>query len=378
MVLLRPDLFRYDTTQVRWCRLRLLLIVTLLGAAGWPARADWIQTYTWKAQVGASSVVIAPSNANRVYALTGDQPWLLRSDDRGTTWRRSPDIAAHSGIYCIAVDPTDADTLYVSVSSNVAPGLFKSLDGGLSFTRLSGALFDPAPNLILVDPKDPRVLYAARPPVCTATCSPGGVVKSIDAGATWSDTARTDNHSYSLAIDPNDPMVLYDAGIDVPVERQTGGLYRTIDGGLTWPSMFGGLSHIGYLAVDRESRVYAIAAVQFETPLLRSSSRGDRWERVSFNVPPPDPGRVGEGPWPDLTGVTFDPRRNETLYVSATTHGILISTDDGVTWQTLGNMPDHVVDAFAVTAEGVIIAATRTGLFQYVPAPPRRRAIAKP
>lgn len=44
MVLLRPDLFRYDATQVRWCRLRLLLIVTLLGAAGWPARADWIHT----------------------------------------------------------------------------------------------------------------------------------------------------------------------------------------------------------------------------------------------------------------------------------------------------------------------------------------------
>jgi photosystem II stability/assembly factor-like uncharacterized protein len=378
MVLLRPDLFRYDTTQVRWCRLRLLLIVTLLGAAGWPARADWIQTYIWKAQVGASSVVIAPSNANRVYALTGDQPWLLRSDDRGATWHRSPDIAAHSGIYCIAVDPTDADTLYVSVSSNVAPGLFKSLDGGLSFTRLSGAIFDPAPNRILVDPKDPRVLYAARPPVCAATCSPGGVVKSIDAGATWSDTARTDNISFSLAIDPNDSLILYNTGYDVPLTRQTGGLYRTTDGGLTWPMMFEGLSRLDYIAVDRESRVYAIGSVQFEKPLLRSTSHGDRWERILFNVPPPDPGRVGEGAWPNLTAVAFDPRRNETLYVSATTHGILTSVDDGVTWQTLGNLPDHAVDAFAVTEEGVIIAATRTGLFQYVPPPPRRRASAKP
>jgi photosystem II stability/assembly factor-like uncharacterized protein len=302
----------------------------------------------------------------------------LRSDDRGATWRRSPDIATHSGIYCIAVDPFDADTIYVSVSSSVVPGLFKSGDGGLSFTRLSGAIFDPAPTHLLVDPNDPRVLYAARPPVCAATCSLGGVVKSTDAGATWSDTARTDNISFSLAIDPIDSLTLYDTGYDVPLSRQKGGLYRTTDGGLTWPAMFAGLSRISYIAVDRRSRVYAIGAVQFETPLLRSNSHGAHWERVSFDVPPPDPGRVGEGAWPNLTAVAIDPRRNETVYVSATTHGILTSFDDGVTWQTLGNLPDHAVDAFAVTEEGVVIAATRSGLFQYVPPPPRRRASAKP
>lgn len=92
---------------------------------------------------------------------------------------------------------------------------------------------------------------------------------------------------------------------------------------------------------------------------------------------PPQPG-PGEVMTPYMTAVAVDPRRNETLYVSTTSYGVLTSFDDGVTWQPLGNLPDLFVNAFAVTEEGILIAATRTGLFQYVPPPPRRRASAKP
>jgi hypothetical protein len=146
--------------------------------------------------------------------------------------------------------------VYACVSSAVAaPGVFKSVDAGRSFVRLGDAGFIAMPSLVLVDPRNSHVVYAARSPVCRDTCSPGGVVKSTDGGATWADTARSDNLTFALAIDPNDSLFLYDSGYDVPLQRQTGGLYRTTDGGLTWPPMFEGLSYIGYLTVDRESRV---------------------------------------------------------------------------------------------------------------------------
>lgn len=186
--------------------------------------------------------------------------------------------------------------------------------------------------------------------------------------------ARIDSANRRIAIDPNNPLILYTAGFDLPESKKTGGLYRTTDGGLTWPSMFPGSTYIGYLMTDARSRVYAIVDVMFETLLLRSSNHGELWTRLSINVPPPPPGSLGEGPWPYLTAVAVDPRRSETLYVSSYTHGVLASYDDGVTWQPLGEIPDRFVNTLAVTSEGVVLAVTRSGIYRWEPPPPRRRA----
>ena len=167
---------------------------------------------------------------------------------------------------------------------------------------------------------------------------------------------------------------MYTAGDDLPLSKKTGGLYRTTDGGLTWPSMFPGSTKIRSVTTDARSRVYAIVDYQFEKLLLRSSNHGELWSRLSIDVGPPDPSSRGERLWPYLTAVAVDPRRNETLYVSSYTHGVLASYDDGVTWQPLGQLPDQFVNTLAVTSEGVVLAATRSGIYRWEPPPPRRRA----
>jgi photosystem II stability/assembly factor-like uncharacterized protein len=274
----------------------------------------------------------------------------------------------------LAVDPIDAGTIYVRISSGVAPGLFKSTDAGMTLVQMGKDAFFSDRAQVAIDSKHPNVIYRSRSPDCRETCTPGGVVKSTDGGLTWFDTARLDSTTFALTIDPNDPSILYASGYDVPMSRNTGGLYRTTDGGLTWPSMFPGLSYISYLTTDARSRVYAIAGYQFESLLLRSSNHGELWSRLSIDVAPRDPSSIGEGPWPDLTAVAADPRRSETLYVSSYTHGVLASYDDGVTWQPLGELPDQFVNTLAVTSEGVVLAATRTGIYRWEPPPPRRRA----
>jgi photosystem II stability/assembly factor-like uncharacterized protein len=130
-------------------------------------------------------------------------------------------------------------------------------------------------------------------------------------------------------------------------------------------------------AQGQQSKLWS-EVVMFETPLLRSSNHGESWNRLFIDVPPPDPGSLGEGPWPDLTAVASDPRRAETLYVSSSTHGVLVSYDDGVSWKPLGDLPDKFVNTLAVTSEGIVFAVTRSGVYRYVPPPPRRRAAAKP
>jgi hypothetical protein len=344
--------------------------------------ADWEKTYDWTAIVGVSSVVASPSDPHRIYAFVGNTPWLIRSDDAGLTWQKTATVGPHSGVDSVAVDPIDSAVIYFSVSSSVEPGLNKSVDGGKSFVPLGESIFTSFGVHIAIDPHEPKTLYATyatRPVGCTATsCTEGGIVKSVDGGLSWFQTARVDSGNGPPVIDPNNTLIVYTAGYDLPMSRNTGGLYRTMDGGLTWPSMFPGLSYIGYLTTDIYSRVYAIGGVMFETPLLRSSNHGELWSRLRVDVSPPTAFR--EGAWPDLTAVLPDPRRPETIYLSSYTHGVLVSYDDGASWQPLGELPDHFVNTIAITPDGVIFAAAQSGIYRYVtpPFPSRRqRAVTK-
>jgi photosystem II stability/assembly factor-like uncharacterized protein len=368
-----PSYIGLDSSGARCLRLRVALFVFTLGVAPF-ALADWVKTYEWSAQVGLGGIVPSPSDPQRVYAFRGDARWFLLSIDGGATWHRTPDLGQYSYVADMTVDPFDVDTIYVIVSSAIAPGLYKSTDAGVTFERLGKDVFVDSGAHVAIDPHDRNILYAPRPVVCAPSCSQGGVIKSVDGGFTWSDTARTDSANGPIAIDPNNPLILYTAGYDLPESKRTGGLYRTTDGGLTWPSMFPGYTSIRFVTTDTRSRVYAIVDVMFEKLLLRSSNHGELWTRLSVNVPPPDPSSLGEGPWPNLTAVATDPRRSETLYVSSYTHGVLASYDDGVTWQPLGELPDRFVNTLAVTSEGVVLAVTRSGIYRWEPPPPRRRA----
>lgn len=367
----RKLIFR-DSRGARCLRLGVALLAFTTGVAPL-ALADWVKTYAWSAQVGLGGIVPSPSDPHRVYAFRGDAPWFLSSNDGGATWQRTPDLARYSYVANLAVDPFDAGTIYVIVSSSIAPGLYKSTDAGTTLERVAKDVFVNDGSAVTIDPSNRNILYAPRPVVCSQSCSQGGIVKSVDGGLTWSDTARDDSANGPIAIDPNDPLILYTAGFDLPESRKTGGLYRTTDGGLTWPSMFPGSTYIRFLTTDKRSRVYAIVDVMFETPLLRSTNHGDLWTRLSIKVPPPPPGFV-EGIWPQLTAFAYDPRRSETLYVSSYTHGVLASYDDGGTWQPLGELPDPFVNRLAVTAEGIVLAATRSGIYRWVPPPTRGRA----
>src|SRR5439155_27156603 len=103
---------------------------------------------------------------------------------------------------------------------------------------------------LAIDPRSPQTIYASLSPVCHETCTASGILRSDDGGVTWSPTGRRDSLTYALAIDPNDPAVVYASGADVPTTKGTAGLYRTLDGGVTWPAMFPGSTAIPFLTTD--------------------------------------------------------------------------------------------------------------------------------
>ncbi len=366
----------FSIRGARWSGLRVRsgIAIALALAVASQLFGDWEKTHEWNSPALDSAVVSSPSDPNRTYAIPGNTAWLLYSVDAGLTWQRTAAIGSRVVITRVAVDPLHSDTIYASISSATpVPGLYKSTNGGNSFVPLDNGLMTGMFGYftrVAIDPQDPNTLYASA--------SSGSVLKSRDGGLTWSQTARVDSSVFALAIDLNNPLIVYASGYDAPLSRQTGGLYRTMDGGLTWPSIFPGLTYIGYLTVDAHSRVYAIAQVMFETPLYRSTNHGELWSRLPVN------------PRFSLSAVVPDPRRPETLYVSSLGNaaesetgvknpGVLVSYDDGATWQPLGDFPDRLVNTIAVTPDGVVLAAARTGIWRYVTPPPpptRRRAVA--
>ncbi len=128
------------------------------------------------------SVAAAPSNAQRLYAGTGEG--LFRSEDGGSTWTRAGgriEIVFH-----VAVDPADERTVYLRTTDS----LYKSVDGVEVWAPLS---VPPSTNVsgVLIDPRDGNTIYMASAcdPFFKAT-SPAwhenaGVFKSTDGGGTW-------------------------------------------------------------------------------------------------------------------------------------------------------------------------------------------------
>ncbi|MDB5253340.1 MAG: glycoside hydrolase [Flaviaesturariibacter sp.] len=203
-------------------------------------------------QVGG--LAIDPKNENRVFAAVLGHPYgpntergVYRTTDGGLTWQRVLYKDENTGAIQVAIDPVNPDIVYASMwAGRQGPwengawngpesGLFKSTDGGSTWTKLSGL---PTPQQGLgrigfcIAPSDPKRLYA------TVDASPqyGGIYRSDDAGATWR-RMTGDNRFYGRAsdfaevkADPVNPDIVYSANVVT---------WKSVDGGKTWSAFRG-------------------------------------------------------------------------------------------------------------------------------------------
>jgi photosystem II stability/assembly factor-like uncharacterized protein len=124
---------------------------------------------------GKVGVAVSPSDGRRVYAIIeADKGGLFRSDDGGETWRRTSDsrtLRQRAWYYStLTVHPTNPNVVY---APNVP--LLKSIDGGLTFNRVTGPHHGDHHDL-WIDPANPDRMIASND---------GGVDLSLDGGRTW-------------------------------------------------------------------------------------------------------------------------------------------------------------------------------------------------
>ena len=177
---------------------------------------------------------------------TGDG--MYRSNDGGKTWRH---LGLRDGqqIGSIIVDPKNENRLFVAVlghpyGPNAERGVYRSTDGGESFTRVLFKDENTGAIQVEFDPKDADTIYAdlwagrQGPWENGAWQGPkSGLFKSTDGGNTWKQltkglpTTEQGLGRIGIAIAPSDRKRLY---ATVDANQQFGGLYASGDAGESW------------------------------------------------------------------------------------------------------------------------------------------------
>ncbi|HXJ07483.1 MAG TPA: hypothetical protein VNH65_20465 [Candidatus Acidoferrum sp.] len=267
---------------------------------------------------------------------------------KGMKWRQ---VGPFRGGRALAVTGVagDPETYYFG---SVAGGVWKTTNGGLTWTPMTDKTGIMSVGAIAAAPSDPNVIYVGTGESCwRGNISYGdGMYKSLDGGKTWSHIGLEDTrHIARILVNPSNPDVLFVAAMGHAYgPNETRGVFRSSDGGRTWQKVLykdnktGAIdltfdpsnSHILYAALYEAQR-YPWTAISGGpgSGLYKSIDDGATWKRLEgHGLPSGVLGRIG---------VSVSGADGNRVYaiIEAEKGGIYRSEDAGETWQLIN--PDH-------------------------------------
>lgn len=341
------------------------------------------------------SIVFDPKKQGRVFAsitTQGSASGIYRSDNGGTTWRHLTQGLPPSdqmGRTTLALAPSSTSTLYafaadeLSDNADLLLGVFKSTDGGTSWTNVAGNHFANERqigygNAIAVHPTDPNHV------IC------GGVDLHLtrDGGKTWKRVTRwdADRGTPGYAHADHHILLMPAAAPGRVYSANDGGMDASADGGLTWQNRSNGLAITMFYDVDigqSDGRVLGGGAQDNGTLVTNTGVPGSYFELLGGDggwivIDPNDAGhifasyqyggmfRFRGGSWKDVTPpfdegesagiwmvfITMDPGNSKCLYTG--NHRLYRTRDDGNSWKPVS----PVFDASPISAIEVAPADT--------------------
>jgi photosystem II stability/assembly factor-like uncharacterized protein len=299
----------------------------------------------------SNAVTGVPGKPSTFYfGSVGGGVW--KSENSGRTWTPTFDSQPVPSIGAIAVAPSNPNVLYVGTGESdmrsqisFGNGMYKSTDAGKTWTHIG---LDNTRQIgrILVDPRNPDIVFVAALGHAYGANPERGVYRSADGGANWKRVLykSDDVGAIDLAFDPQSSRTIYATlwntrrppwSVYPPSYGPGSGIFKSTDGGNTWQQLTGGLptervGRIGVAVAPANSNVvYAIIDAK-EGGIYRSNDAGASWHKISEEK------RIWGRGW-YFCNVVVDPNNPETVYVSNTS--LYRSTDGGRNWTSIRGAP---------------------------------------
>ncbi|MFC2157528.1 hypothetical protein ACFLT9_06790 [Acidobacteriota bacterium] len=274
---------------------------------------------------GESNVRNSVSFGNGVY----------KSTDGGKTWRHLG-LHETEHISRIVINPKDRKTVYVGAvghafGPNRQRGVFMSQDGGATWQKV---LFTDELHGVAdmdINPENPNIVFAAlwrferTPWTFTSGDEEGGLYRSIDGGLNWEKVTAGLPHlagRMSVKISSSNPSVVY-----VMAESPEGTLYRSDDGGVSFNLISSNVEIVsrGFYYTDMrvdprdENRIYSVSS-----RLWLSIDGGRSFKKISPET------------HVDYHSLWIDPMNTNRIW-QGQDGGVAVSYDRGISWDYVNN-----------------------------------------
>jgi trimeric autotransporter adhesin len=321
--------------------IKFTLLVLLLNTCAWTLNAqitaNWTLTGPIKfptnksGQVNGmgrvSQVVFHPTDPKKMYAASASGG-LFISTDGGVNWLVTPgsDKLPNTACASVCVDYTNDQVIYLGGGDanyySAKFGMYKSTDGGATYTLSNTGIGNRMAIDILMDPSNNKTLIAA---------TNDGIWKTTDAGATWT-VKKSGGDFKNMKFNSGDPKTIYAV--------TSTDFFRSTDLGDTWsmitlPATNSGGGRVGVTKAD-PNRVYVTFvgnyASSLAAPVYKSTDGGITFTTVKpankYNLNGYDENQSGQGNY--NYGMTVDPLNADNVWICG--HCIFRSTDGGTTW----------------------------------------------
>src|SRR5262245_15150364 len=270
-------------------------------------------------------IAIDPKNPNTWYVATAFGG-LWKTVNRGTTFTPIFDNGGSFTLCCVVVDPKNSSVIWLGAGENASQrsahfgdGIYKSIDAGKTWQRMGLAASEHI-GQILIDPRNSSVVYVAAQGPLWSAGGERGLYKTTDGGTTWTRVLHIsdDTGISDLVFDPKNPDVLYASSYQ---RRRAvgqmigggpeGGIWKSKDAGKTWTKLKNGLpkDDVGRIALGVDpknpTRVYALISAKMprgrgvpggagappsgsvvdEQGFYRSDDSGNTWARIGKVAP---------------------------------------------------------------------------------------------
>ncbi|MEP6767207.1 MAG: hypothetical protein ABJC61_00960 [Acidobacteriota bacterium] len=315
-------------------RVLLVACALLLSSVSFAGVNEWTSIGPYGAGGNVRALAIDPQASANLYA--GTDRGVFKSQDGGISWSAVNNGLTALTVYALVLDPSAPGTVYAGTNA----GVFRSTNGANAWTAQRAGLGKTIVQALAIDPSNPRVLYAG-----TAAL---GIFRSTDGAATWTGSSNGlgSQDVRSLALDPSASGTIY-AG--------TGsGVYKSTDAAASWNARFS--ANVRSLAIDpaAPSTIFAGAAgVPNNAGVFKSGDGGTTWTPMNaglLNVP--------------VHWVAFRQNLPGTIWIGTDGSGVFVTANGGATWKPVTGSPGTANIILLDAAGSNVYVGTPNGFFR--------------